>query len=343
MSNRYLLPLMLTTLCPISATAADAQIYGRLHLSADYLNAETGDEGGNLSSNSSRIGFKGTTTISDSLTALWQIEAGIEADDNKTISTDRNTFAGLRGGWGEVRAGRFDTPLKLLHSKTSLFADQVGDGRNILRADVADNDPLTTDSNWWNERLRNSIAYTSPSWQNMIANLHYSTNQDDGTATGSDQASWSASLEWSYKDLWLAVAHEDSTKGVLPTNEREAMRAALSWQLGATRLIGIYQQASNPRTDAWGAGLRHEVTNKLALKTHFYQLDAAGTTEDAELFAVGVDYTLAKALMFYLTYGQMDNGDDINRDPWTQGRGDALTTGNGDNPDAVSAGAIYRF
>lgn len=177
--------------------------------------------------------------------------------------------------------------------------------------------------------------------------MQYSTNQDDGTATGSDQASWSASLEWSYKDLWLAVAHEDSTKEIDVLGgsiaEREAMRAALSWQLGATRLIGIYQQASHPRTDAWGAGLRHEVTDKLALKTHFYQLDATGTTEDAELFAVGVDYTLAKELMFYLSYGQMDNGDNINRDPWTQGRGDALTTGNGDKPDAVSAGAVYRL
>ncbi|MCK5874300.1 MAG: porin [Alcanivoracaceae bacterium] len=349
MRNRYLLPLTLTmtSLCPLNAMAADAQIYGRLHLSADYLNAETGDEGGNLSSNRSRIGFKGTTTISDSLTALWQIEAGIEADDSKTISTDRNTFAGLRGGWGEVRAGRFDTPFKLLHSNTSLFSDQVGDGRNILRADAAYNDPAEADPNWWNERLRNSIAYTSPSWQNLIANVQYSTNQDSGTATSSDQASWSASLEWRYKDLWLAVAHEDSTKLIDVLGgfvaEREAMRAALSWQLGATRLIGIYQQASNPRTDAWGAGLYHAITDKLALKTHFYQLDAAGTAEDAELFAVGVDYTMAKALMFYLNYGQMNNGDSINRDPWTQGRGDALTTGNGDNPDAVSAGAVYRF
>ena len=64
---------------------------------------------------------------------------------------------------------------------------------------------------------------------------------------------------------------------------------------------------------------------------------------DAELFAVGVDYTLAKPLMLYLSYGQMTNGDNINRDPWTQGRGDALTTGNGDDPDAISAGAVYRF
>ncbi len=345
MRNRYLLPLTLTitSLCPLNALAADAQIYGRLHLSADYLNAETGDEGGNLSSNSSRIGFKGTTTISDSLTALWQVEAGIEADDSKAISTDRNTFAGLRGGWGEIRAGRFDTPFKLLHSNTSLFADQVGDGRNILRADVSDNDPLTTDTNWWDERLRNSIAYTSPSWQNLIASLQYSTNQDNGTATSSDQASWSASLEWRYKDLWLAVAHEDSAKGALPTDEREAVRAALSWQLGATRLIGIYQQARNPRADAWGAGFHHAVTDKLALKTHFYQLDVDGVANDAELFAVGVDYTLAKPLMLYLSYGQMTNGDNINRDPWTQGRGDALTTGNGDDPDAISAGAVYRF
>lgn len=352
MRSRYLAPILLSALTPLSAAAAEAEIYGLFHLSADYLNADegdplnaaSGDEGATVSSNSSRLGFRGNTAISDALTAIWQVEVEVYADNGSALATDRNTFAGLRGNWGQLRAGRFDTPFKLLHSRTSLFSDQVGDGRNILRADIADGDTTTTDTNWWNERLRNSIAYQTPAWNNLVANLHYSSNQDANAATSSAQASWSASLEWSRDDLWLALAHEDSAKeigGVL--TERQASRLALSWTLGKTRLIGLYQQADNPDIDGWGAGIRQNLTDKLAVKTHYYRLDASGEDQDAELFAVGMDYTVAKALVFYGTYGQISNGDNINRDPWSQGRNDDLVTGNGDTPDAVSAGMIYRF
>jgi predicted porin len=345
MRTRCLYPLLLSAACPLGAIAAETQIYGRVHVSADYLNAVSGDEGANLSSNSSRIGFRGNTEISDALTALWQVEIGIDVDNGSALATDRNTFGGLSGKWGQFRAGRFDTPYKLLHNRTSLFADQVGDGRNILRTDVAYNDTGgAADPNWWNERLRNSVAYTSPAWHNLIGNVQYSTNQDSGTATESAQGSWSGSLEWSHKGLWLAVGYEDSTKTVFGTvAERQATRVAMSWQLGDTRLIGIYQQASHPRVDAWGAGISQAVTDKLAVKAHVYQLDAAGSIEDADLFAVGLDYTVAKPLMLYLSYGQVENGDNINRDPWSQGRSDSLTAGNGETPEAVSAGALYRF
>lgn len=352
MRIKQLAPALIAAMAPMSVPAAEAEIYGLFHLSADYLNADdgdplnvnTGDEGATISSNSSRLGFRGNTSISDVLSAIWQVEIEVYADNGSALSTDRNTFAGLRGNWGQVRAGRFDTPFKLLHSRTSLFSDQVGDGRNILRADAADGLTTTTDSNWWNERLRNSIAYQTPTWNNLQANLHYSSNQDAGGATSSQQASWSASVEWSRENVWLAAAHEDSSKvigGVL--TERQASRLALSWTLGDSRLTGLYQRADNPDIDAWGAGIKHNITDKLALKTHYYRLDATGQNQDAELFAIGMDYAIAKALMFYGTYGQVVNGDAINRDPWSQGRNDDLVTGNGDTPDAVSAGMIYRF
>ncbi|MEE4250672.1 MAG: porin [Alcanivoracaceae bacterium] len=352
MRIRHFAPVVIAALTPLSVAAAEAEIYGLFHISADYLNADdgdplnanSGDEGATVSSNSSRLGFRGQTKISDALSAIWQVEVEVYADNGSPLATDRNTFAGLRGNWGQLRAGRFDTPFKLLHSRTSLFSDQVGDGRNIVRADIADGLTTTTDSNWWNERLRNSIAYQTPVWNNLTANLHYSSNQDAAAATSSEQASWSASLEWSHDGLWLAVAHEDSTREVgAVLTERQASRVAASWTVGDTRLIGLYQHADNPDIDAWGAGLKQNVTDKLALKTHYYRLDASGDDQDAELFAVGMDYTLAKALVVYATYGQMVNGDNINRDPWSQGRNDDLVTGNGDTPDAISAGMIYRF
>jgi hypothetical protein len=47
--------------------------------------------------------------------------------------------------------------------------------------------------------------------------------------------------------------------------------------------------------------------------------------------------------MFYLNYGQVINGDDSARTPWKEGRSDSLVTGDGDAPEAVSVGMVYRF
>lgn len=110
MRSRYLAPILLSALTPLSAAAAEAEIYGLFHLSADYLNAASGDEGATVSSNSSRLGFRGNTAISDALTAIWQVEIEVVADNGSALAADRNTFAGLRGNWGQLRAGRFDTP-----------------------------------------------------------------------------------------------------------------------------------------------------------------------------------------------------------------------------------------
>ena len=338
---------LLAALLPLPALAADAVIYGRMHLSADYLDARSADEGATISSNSSRLGFRGDHALSGDLSAIWQVEIEVSADEGSALSADRNTFGGLRGHWGELRAGRFDTPFKLLHNRTSLFADQVGDGRNILRADVAYNDPASADPNWWNERLRNSLAWTSPTWQHLTLKAHYSSNQSTSTATASEQASWSGSLEWEQDGLWLALAHEDSAKVVATApglSKRRASRAAMAWQLGDTRVTGLYQLADSPRVAAWGAGASQRLTPSLTLKAHYYALDARGADEDAELMALGFDYTVAKPLMLYLNYARLWNGDLINRDPWSQGRSDSdLDTLNGESPQAVSAGMIYRF
>jgi predicted porin len=324
---------------PSMALAQNAEIYGRFHVSLDNLQADSGGSGTTLSSNSSRVGLRGREKVAESLTVIWQVEMGIRAENDSALSTDRDTFVGLTGDWGQLRAGRFDTPMKLMHSRVNLFGDQLGDARNLLRAD-----DITGGANWWDERLRNSIAYRSPVWAGVTANLHYSTNQDSGTASSTDQASWSASLEWKSQYLWLGVAHEDSAKTVgSDFVERRATRVSANLESGDWRLVGLWQQARHPDTRAWGAGLRHAASSTLAVKAHYYQLDAEGAGADAELFAVGLDYTLAKPLMFYLNYGQVVNGDGSARTPWKEARSDSLATGDGDTPEGVSAGMVYRF
>src|SRR5699024_4481181 len=95
---------------------AGVSIYGRAHVSADYLDVKNQDVNSlNLSSNASRIGFKAEDTFGD-ITAFMQLEQEYNTlQGNGTTKSDfatRNTFVGVKGDWGMVRAGRFDTPFK---------------------------------------------------------------------------------------------------------------------------------------------------------------------------------------------------------------------------------------
>src|SRR5690606_38716265 len=93
------------------------EVYGRLHLSINQMDNGVEDVL-NLSSNSSRIGFRGTLDINEGLQAFYQLEAGYDADDGTDGSlASRNTFAGLRGAFGAIQAGQFDTPVKNIGSK----------------------------------------------------------------------------------------------------------------------------------------------------------------------------------------------------------------------------------
>ena len=85
--------------------AINTQIYGQLHGSVDQL--DDGEESRTfLSSNSSRVGFKGDVDVEHSigLKAIWQAEAGLSLDEKERSHyfTSRNTFIGLDSNAGRI-------------------------------------------------------------------------------------------------------------------------------------------------------------------------------------------------------------------------------------------------
>ncbi|KAF7275949.1 hypothetical protein GWI33_011073, partial [Rhynchophorus ferrugineus] len=118
---------------------ADISVYGRAHVSLDLLDDGRDYQEVNLSSNSSRLGFKADTKINDNLTAFAQVEQQINftsgSDDGGSIDfATRDTFVGVKGDFGQVRVGRFDSPFKVARNPINFFGDQLGDIRNLTRA-----------------------------------------------------------------------------------------------------------------------------------------------------------------------------------------------------------------
>ena len=123
------------------AESGNVTIYGIMDASYDITdngNSTTaqGEKTNKVSSNSSRLGFKGSEDLGNGLSAVWQLETGINVDGTTASNLNsRNTFVGLSGKtWGTVILGKHDTPYKISTRSLDMFGDGLADNRNIMGA-----------------------------------------------------------------------------------------------------------------------------------------------------------------------------------------------------------------
>ena len=103
------------------AASAEVVLYGQVKSSITAGQVKIkGSEGTEKSAtstrindNTSRIGFKGNEKLSDDLKVIWQVEqrTSILGESNSQRFGNRNSFIGLEGKFGKVRAGNIDNML----------------------------------------------------------------------------------------------------------------------------------------------------------------------------------------------------------------------------------------
>src|SRR5260221_13670733 len=104
------------------AQTANVTLYGRLNLDAEVIiqaKQDTAVTASNpavkqniyrVSSNSSRLGVRGTESLGGGLNAIFQIESGFDASNSGGNLATRETFVGLQGGWGTAKVGYLLAP-----------------------------------------------------------------------------------------------------------------------------------------------------------------------------------------------------------------------------------------
>ena len=343
--KKKLIAMVVSAAAAIPAVAmADVTVYGRAHVSADML-----DDGGdyselNISSNSSRLGFKGNHEINPNLKAFFQIEQEINfTNSNGDALTTRDTFVGLSGNFGAVQLGRFDSPFKVARGPANLFGDQVGDMKNLARVGDARFD----------ERYDNTIQYTTPNFSGFNAKLGYSVHEDS-TAAGDKDDSVSLSLNYAGGPVEASVAYEavseDASRG-----ERDGIRAAAAYKLtSAFKLVGFYQTvdysggtaAKNDQltADVYGLGGELKVAANTAVKAMYMARSADADNSDSDMLAVGIEHKLDKAVRVYANYAMLNNDKATTLTPWKEGRTANLPAGVADETaSAFSVGLRYDF
>lgn len=119
------------------------QLYGQARVSLDNHSGDwpSGKDGSELVSNASRIGVKGKTdTALDNTALFYQAELRYETTDyvnggpGTTTGTKqvefRESFAGLKGGWGKARMGRLSMGYKKSLTKIDPWNDNAPQSRS---------------------------------------------------------------------------------------------------------------------------------------------------------------------------------------------------------------------
>jgi predicted porin len=331
----------------IPATAmADINIYGRAHVSVDFLDDGADYSETNLSSNSSRLGFKGDHEINPNLSAFFQIEQEIRfGTDSDTNFATRDTFVGLKGNFGSVQMGRFDSPFKVARGPANLFGDQVGDMRNLTRVGNARFD----------ERYDNTVQYTTPNWSGFYAALGYSNQEGEEADADLDESVFSGSVNYMGEVLEASLAYETAEEDT-GRGERDGFRGAAAFKItDAIKAVGFFQtvdytnDAVTPEvrdqltSDTYGLGAEFKIASNTAIKGMWMTRDADAENYDSDMWVVGVEHKLDKAVRIYANYAIVDNEDNAALTPWSQARTATPAGAAGEEASGLSAGLRYDF
>lgn len=353
--NKKLLAIAVGAVVAMPAAAlADVTVYGRAHVSVDMLDDGADYNELNMSSNSSRLGFKAEKEAGN-ITGIVQIEQQVDFDDGAAFVSARDTFVGLKGGLGMVRLGQFDSPFKAARGPANLFGDQVGDLRNLTRIDGGSVGIANGFRARFDERNPNTIHFQTKDFDGLGFNIAYSIHDEATEDKVADEKDEALSVSVTYKKDALDVAlayetyDEDHNRG-----ERNGARIAAAYSLtDELKLVGFFQTVDYKAgtaveidaltSDVFGAGAEYKLAKATAVKGMYLSRSADADDSDSDMIALGVEHRLDKAIRVYANYAVVSNDDNVALTPWNQARTTGVAGVAGEDASGLSLGLRVDF
>ena len=300
-----LLPLAISAAVamPAVALADGPKVYGKMNVTMEMLDISDDNNSANdydrweLNSNASRVGVKGSEKINDNLEGFYQAEFEISVDDGDKdgeVFAQRDIYVGLKGGWGSVRAGKFDTALKKAQNKIDRFNDYAaGDIKNVLQGE---------------NRVSDTIEYKSPKLGDaVVLTVGFQPGEDacpEGAAEPCDDGiadTFSTSAVYSTDALYAALAYDDGVDGF------DTLRLVLQGFFGDFDLGFLYQTAEESEGDTpeeedgyiLSGAMKVSDMAKVYAQYGYGEIDGGAETTQ---FGLGYSYSLSKQTKLFTHY-----------------------------------------
>jgi predicted porin len=303
----------------------------------------------------SRIGIHGTELLTDSLSAIYTLEAGILLDSGRSdqdgVLFGRQAFVGLKGKGGTLTVGR-------QRNLEYVALTEVGDPFKGGMAGNAGN--LIGDSG---RRIDNSIQYYSGEVRGMSASASYGFGEIVGDPSGN--RAWGVSVGFANGPLTIRAAHQNrNVARVAPAtamgNNMDAKNSILAANLkvGIATVYAAFSVsrgwgssplwnpdnpygaaiASTPSTKSRDvlAGLAVPFGATTVLASFIRKNDRDLADRDADQLALGATYAMSRRTDFYAAYSHINNR---NGAGYTVGNASSAGRGN----SALNLGMRHAF
>ncbi len=267
------------------AASADTKLYGKGHLTV----GKTSDIDGLFVENeSSRIGLKGSNALDNGLTATHQFELGYNLVDEEGNISARNSWIGLKGGFGEARVGRQTTPYSVVDDAAA-FTTRNDHGLHTFT------------------RTPNALAYI-----NKFGNIGFAAAAVmAGEAEGGKDSDIISNVLVNYSagPLYAGFAFQGMPDDAAGNSQEAGTKLALAYK-GANYGVGLATEklpGAERGNSTWKKAMGGDLVNTVAGKYSFgkaYVAGQYGKNNDAELEqkTLEVGYKLGKGTKTYFEY-----------------------------------------
>ncbi|EPI8118058.1 trimeric porin PorB [Neisseria gonorrhoeae] len=311
--KKSLIALTLAAL-PVAATA-DVTLYGAIkagvqtyrsvkHREGKVVGVGTGSE---ISDFGSKIGFKGQEDLGNGLKAVWQLEQGASVAGTNTGWGNKQSFVGLKGGFGTIRAGSLNSPLKNTGANVNAWESGKFTGNVLEISGMAKR-----------EHRYLSVRYDSPEFAGFSGSVQYVPNDNSGK-----NRSESYHAGFNYKNSGFFVQYAGSYKRHNYTTEKhqvhrlvggydhDALYASVAVQQQDAKLTWSNDNSHNSQTEvaATAAYRFGNVTPRVSyahgFKGSVYDADNDNTYDQV---VVGAEYDFSKRTSALVSAGWLQEG-----------------------------------
>jgi predicted porin len=344
---------------PAFADTANVTVYGDVKMAVESIKvgdtvntSNTGYGANKISSNVTKLGFKGAEDLGDGLSAIWQIEQQIDIDNsatgNSTFAT-RNSFLGLKdNAMGTVLLGKYDTPYKLATRSLDPFDSTIADNRSLTGGVGAKSAVVGFDG-----RQPSLLAYMSPSMGGLTISAAQVFGAEDATAATNSVRGSASSIAavYSADALFASAAYEvhnfgtggsgtlGATGSAVAGTKESAVKLGLGFTMAALALGAEVERTS----DDIALFAKFNLSSSNAVKvaySHVGETNNNGTSKNdaANQVSVGFDHNLSKRTSVFALYTTIRNDDGA-----SYGLTSAGSTGGGANATGGAGSKVEAF
>lgn len=354
MNTKKMLAVLVAGACgaPLVAFAQDAPVvlYGRLYpqfniISSSGATATTGPRNTlsgapagvelarhqEVQASNSRLGFRGKENLGNGYEAFFQIESTVPIDAGGGTLGTRDTFVGIRGGFGSVKLGNMDTVYKNYGDQLSFLG--VSSGNFVSNSNVLSKTGFgTSSSSSFHLRRANSAVYDSPDMGGIQFSIGYSPDEVKTTNRNADLVSTGIRYGGGKGAPFFVAAAYEIHHDLFGGSKNAPVALANDTNLNARskdtalRLTGAYTFFGNTTVEVDYAIMEYKETGGTAGKFNSYKHNA---------FTVGLEHNMG-AWQFAAAVAQSAKGS-------CSLVGGAVCTTDGFKGTQVSVGTRYSF